>query len=112
VSVAVSAADSGSGTLRFVAFGLPAGLSIDSGTGAITGTVALGDAAAGPYTVTLVANDGTYSAAKTFDWTVTSPVTITAPADQTNVEGDTVSLSVSASDSSSGTLSYAALGLP
>ena len=61
VSVAVSA--SGGGTLRYVAFGLPAGLSISTSTGTISGTVALGDAAAGSYTVTVEANDGTYSAA-------------------------------------------------
>jgi uncharacterized repeat protein (TIGR01451 family) len=112
VSLAVSASDSGSGTLRYVAFGLPAGLSISTSTGTISGTVAVGDAADGPYTVTVVANDGTYSAAQTFLWTITSPVTITTPADQSSTEGASASLSISASDSSSGTLVYAALGLP
>ena len=104
VSLAVSASDAGSGTLHFVAFGLPAGLKINSGTGAITGTVARNAAAGGPYTVTLVANDGTYSAAQTFAWTVTSPVSLTAPADQSSLEGASVSLSMSASYSGSGTL--------
>ena len=62
------------------------------------------------YTVTIEANDGTYSAEQTFNWTINSPVTITTPADQTNNEGDTVSLSISASDTSMGTLSYARAG--
>src|SRR5262249_48156287 len=49
-----------------------------------------------------------------FDWTVysTSPVSITNPGTQTSTEGDSVSLSISASDSSSGTLHYGAEGLP
>ncbi|MGH3577804.1 MAG: putative Ig domain-containing protein, partial [Mycobacterium sp.] len=112
VSLPVSASDAGSGTLRYVAFGLPSGLSINTGTGTISGTVGLGDAASGPYTVTVVTNDGTYSAAQTFNWTITSPVTITTPADQSSAEGASASLSISASDGSSGTLKYAALGLP
>ena len=111
-SVSLPVSVSGGGTLRYVTFGLPAGLSISTSTGAVSGTVALGDAANGPYTVTIEANDGTYSAAQTFLWTINSPVTITMPADQTNAEADTVSLSISASDSSGGTLVYAALGLP
>jgi hypothetical protein len=112
VSIALSATDSSSGTLSFAAYSLPAGLQINASTGTITGTVAAGDAANGPYTVTLVANDGTNSASQSFNWTVNSPITLAQPADQTNNEGDSVSLSLSASDGSGGTLSYAALGLP
>ena len=102
----------GGGTPKYSAIGLPAGLKISTSTGAITGTVALGDAASGPYTVTVTANDGTYSAEVTFTWTINGPVSIVLPPDQTNIEGDTVSLSVSASDSSMGTLKYSAAGLP
>src|SRR5205823_3325097 len=96
VSLSVSASDSSSGTLRYVAFGLPPGLSINTSTGAISGTVALGDSSDSPYTVTLVANDGTYSASQSFNWTVNGPVTITTPADQANTENDTASLTISA----------------
>ncbi len=113
VSLAVTSNDTGSGTMHYVAFGLPAGLAISTSTGAISGTVAIGAAANGPYTVTIVANDGTYSAAQTFNWMINSPIALTAPADQTNNEADTVSLSLTAADSVSGsTLSYSALGLP
>ena len=93
VSLSLSASDSGSGTLKYFAEGLPPGLKINPSTGAITGTVAVGDAAYGPYSVTVIATDGTNVAEETFTWTITSPVTISAVSDQTNNEGDTVSLS-------------------
>ena len=112
VSLSVSGSDSSSGTLSYSAVGLPPGLKINPGSGAITGTLAVGAAAVGPYTITVTAADGTYSARTTFTWTVTSPVTLTSPVNQSNTEGDTVSLSLSGSDSSSGTLSYSAVGLP
>ena len=50
--------------------GLPSGLSINSSTGAITGTVATGDAANGPYTVDVTVTDGTYSTDVEFGWTI------------------------------------------
>jgi uncharacterized repeat protein (TIGR01451 family) len=113
VSLSLSASDSISGaTLHYAAQGLPPGLKINPSTGAITGTVGLGDGAASPYTTTVTASDGTYSATQAFTWTVSSPVSLTNPGTQTSAEGATVSLSLSASDSSSGTLSYAAVGLP
>ena len=112
VSLTLSASTTGSGTLKYFATGLPAGLKLNSGTGVISGTVAVGDAANGPYSITVTATDGTNSASQTFTWTINSPITITDPADQTNTEGDTVSLSITATDSSSGTLKYSAVGLP
>ncbi len=109
VSLSLSATDATSGTLTYAAAGLPYGLVVNATSGDITGTVAVGDAAAGPYQTTVMATDGTYSASQTFTWTVNSPLTITNPGDQTNNEGDTVSLQIIASG---GTLSYSATGLP
>jgi len=104
---------SGGGTKHYTAEGLPPGLKINTSTGAITGTVAIGAAANGPYDVVVVANDGTYTASTEFTWNVNSPVTITTPDDQTTNEGSSGSLSISASDSIGGsTLYYAAQGLP
>jgi hypothetical protein len=111
VSLSLSASYSGGG-ITYSALGLPAGLSLNSSTGAISGTLAAGDAALGPYTVTVQAASGSYSAEQTFAWTISSPIAITTPASQTSSEGDTVSLSISATDSTSGTLRYAAAGLP
>ena len=62
--------------------------------------------------MTVSAGDGTCSASQSFTWNVNGPVNIVTPADQTNNEGDTVSLSISASDGRSGTLTYGAAGLP
>ena len=113
VSLTVSATNSGSGSLTYFAAGLPAGLSIDPTTGAITGTVAVGDAAYSPYTVMVTASNGAAGAQESFTWTVgSSSITLATPADQTNNEGDTVSLAISATYSGSGTLVFGAIGLP
>ncbi|MFJ2578016.1 putative Ig domain-containing protein [Kitasatospora aureofaciens] len=69
VSLQIKASDSGSGqTLTYRATGLPAGLSVNSSTGLITGTAST----AGTSTVTVTATDGTGAAGSTtFSWTVT-----------------------------------------
>jgi O-glycosyl hydrolase len=69
-SVAIHATDSGSGqTLSYSATGLPAGLSISSSTGLISGT----PTTAGTSSVTVTARDGTgASGSAAFTWTVSS----------------------------------------
>ena len=69
-SLQISASDSASGqTLTYTATGLPAGLSINSGTGLISGT----PTTAGTSTVTVTAKDTTgASGSATFTWTVSS----------------------------------------
>ena len=124
VSVPMTLSNPGGYALVFSATGLPAGLAIDSTTGAITGTIA-SDASQGSsefipspgqYTVTVTANDGQGDAtSQTFTWNVLHtalPPTITTPANQTNAEGDSVSLAIAASDPSGDTLSFGAFGLP
>jgi uncharacterized repeat protein (TIGR01451 family) len=112
VSLQVDASDGSGGTLSYGASGLPAGLSINTTTGAISGTISAGAAQGGPYTVTVTATDGTHSGQQSFTWHVAGPVVVTNPGDQSAVEGATVSLQVQASDSTSGTLTYSATGLP
>jgi hypothetical protein len=72
-SLQVSATDSASGqTLTYTASGLPAGLSINSSTGLISGT----PTTAGTSTVTVTATDTTgASGSATFGWTVSSSST-------------------------------------
>jgi hypothetical protein len=110
VSLQLSASSPG-GTMNYSATGLPAGLGIGNSTGLISGMVAAGAASATPYTVTVTANDGTSSTSQTFSWTV-SNVYIAPVADQSNLDGDAVSLPLTAHYHGTGTLSYSASGLP
>ncbi|MGI6854427.1 putative Ig domain-containing protein [Mesorhizobium sp. 1B3] len=106
-------ASGGEGAITFAANGLPAGLAIDSGTGAITGT----PAADGTLTVVVTATAataGTASASYTMVITA-APVVFTIPDGSALTSGmvgvaysDT---SVSASGGS-GAISYTAIGLP
>ncbi|HEY6786069.1 MAG TPA: putative Ig domain-containing protein, partial [Trebonia sp.] len=115
-SLQVHATDSGSGqTLTYSASGLPAGLSINSATGLISGT----PTAAGTSSVTVTATDGTGAkGTAAFTWTISSSgtsntVTVTNPGTQTGTVGTAASLQVHATDSASGqTLTYSAAGLP
>jgi hypothetical protein len=116
VSVQVSASDPDGDALTYTAGGLPAGLSMDSTTGLISGTIAYGDAETsnGSYTVVVTAacSEGTESSAS-FAWTVTDePPSVTNPGGQSNAEGDSVSLQAGASDPDGDALTFSASGLP
>ncbi|MFD9631627.1 putative Ig domain-containing protein [Streptomyces violascens] len=82
VNLQIQASDTDSGqALTYSASGLPSGLSIDAGTGLISGApVAIGTA-----TVTVTATDTTGSAGSaTFSWTVTTICQITYTDDHTD----------------------------
>jgi hypothetical protein len=114
-SLQISASDSASGqTLTYSATGLPAGLSINSSTGLISGT----PTTAGSNSVVVTVKDTTGATGTAdFTWTINSAtgntVTVTNPGSQTGTVGTAASLQISASDSASGqTLTYSATGLP
>jgi hypothetical protein len=114
-NVQMSATDSQSGqTFTWSATGLPAGLSISSSAGLISGT----PTTAGTYSVTVTAKDTTgASGSASFNWTINSAVgntvTVSNPGNQTGTVGSAASLQVSATDSASGqTFSWSATGLP
>ena len=111
--VTVTATDADGDTLTFGATGLPAGLSINTSTGAITGTLAAGSA--GTYTVTATATDGFNTGSANFTWAVVNPnaPTVTPPANQSNNEGDVVSgVTVTATGGDGNTLTFGATNLP
>ena len=110
----VQGEDTATGTLSYKASGLPAGLSISSSTGVISGTAST----AGTSTVTVTGTDSTGpTGSATFAWTVGSTsantVTVTNPGSQSGTVGAAASVQITATDSASGqTLAYSATGLP
>ncbi len=108
VSLSITSPDPDAG--HFAATGLPPGLSIDSATGLISGTI--NPFTAGTYTVVVSATDANTSGTVTFTWTVaaTSPPAITNPGNQTNTVGGTVNLTVAISHADPGTVTIT--GLP
>jgi Domain of unknown function DUF11/Putative Ig domain/Cadherin-like/RTX calcium-binding nonapeptide repeat (4 copies) len=96
----------------YTASGLPSGLSINSTSGLITGTIT-GTASAYSTQVTVKDGQGDGVASQNFTWNV-SALAVVTPATQNNAVGDTtVSLQVSASGLPTGdSWTYSATGLP
>ena len=118
VSLQVKASDSDGDAVTYSASGLPAGLSINSQTGLISGKVSYSAAETnnGSYNTTVTATDPYgASGSASFTWTITdtnlAPV-LTNPGSKTNAEGDSVSLQISGSDADGDSITYSASGLP
>ena len=111
VSVQVRRSDADNRPLTYSAVGLPNGLSINSSSGLISGTLSPTADGGSPYTTTVTATAGSDSASQSFTWTV-GPLTLAALPDRTDVEGTSVSVPVSASDADGDALTYSASGLP
>jgi len=118
VSLQVVASDADGDPLSYSASGLPPGLSINSSTGLISGTVSAGAASGSPYASSVTASDGSASDTAAFSWTIgvppptNKPPVVTNPGPQSTNEGGSVSLQVVASDPNGDVLSYSASGLP
>ena len=115
IYVADRASDSDGNGVSYSVAGLPPGLGIDD-AGTITGIIANGAPTTGsPYSAVVTATDASadLTATASFDWTVNpSLVTLTNPGDQTNFDGDVVSLTLPGVDSLGNALSYTAYGSP
>jgi hypothetical protein len=116
VSLQIVATDPNDDPLTYGATNLPDGLSIDTSTGEINGTIDAGASDFSPFNVTVSVDDGEAPPVEvSFDWTVVrdnSSPDITNPGDQTNTEGDNVNLQIVATDSDGNTLTYSATDLP
>lgn len=113
LSLALAASDPDGNALTYSTTGPPAGLSIDPATGLLSGTLAY--TSAGTHTVTMTASDGDLSSSATFTWTVTNTnrvPTLTSPGDRTNAEGETIALTLPASDPDGDVLTFSTSGLP
>ena len=114
VSLSAAASYDGAGTLTYSASNLPAGLSINSTAGLIAGTISSTADVAGPYSPTVTATNGTVTVSQSFNWEVDPIISITDDGDQTNVPGDSVNFTISASEAASETptVTFSASGLP
>jgi hypothetical protein len=70
ITLPLVASDPDGDSLTYTATELPAGLSIDAATGAITGTLSY--VSAGTHAVTATVSDGNLTSRQTFTWTVTN----------------------------------------
>jgi hypothetical protein len=95
----------------FSATNLPDGLGIDSATGEITGTIASDAVAVTPYSVNVTASDGACSVTQTFKWRV-SQIYLQNPGSQSNVDGETVNVAVTAAAAFGNAVTFTAAGLP
>ncbi|MDJ0924236.1 MAG: putative Ig domain-containing protein [Acidimicrobiia bacterium] len=114
ISLSAAATDPDSGDIvTYGATGLPPGLSIDPGSGLISGTIDYNAAAGSPYAVTITATDnGTppeSAVPDTFTWTVNNtnrPPVIVNPGPQTTPELAPFSIVITASDPDGTTPSF------
>ena len=120
INLDAGATDLDGDPLTYAATNLPPGLSINTWTGLITGTIGSTAAASSPYSVSVTVRDGaTVDATDTFTWTVTDVPAPNQPptfdqnlANRTDPEGTVINLDAGATDPDGDPLMYAATNLP
>ena len=119
VTVQLQATDPEGDTLSYGASNLPAGLSVNSVTGLISGTIPYGAVVGQGSTshlVTVSVSEGTGDTTDTqFTWTVydtNRTPNLTQPSNQSHSEGDAISLQLASDDPDGDVLSLGASGLP
>ncbi len=112
VNLALSVTDTTGTKPTFTGDGLPDGLTLNPDTGKITGPLSTTAHTGSVYTTVITAKDGSDSDTQTFSWAVKNPILVINPGTQSNYDGAQVSLPITASDSTNGTLAFSASGLP
>ncbi|MCB2223481.1 MAG: putative Ig domain-containing protein [Actinobacteria bacterium] len=116
VSLANPATDLDGDPLTWSATGLPPGLSIDPGSGLVSGTIPYTASGGSPYTVEIRVEDPAGAAdTDAFTWAVTDVngvPSVDDPGAQSGAEGDVVSVVVAATDPDGDGLTWSAIGLP
>lgn len=116
VELWAAANDADGDSLIYSASGLPSGVHIDPSTGLISGNVGYSAASESPSFVTVEVSDGYTTAIDSFQWSVEDvnrDPTIGAGLSDINVsEGDSVTISIDATDPDDDSLDYSATGLP
>ena len=110
-SLTLVGSDPNGTAVTYSASGLPAGMTLNTTTGVISGT----PTTAATYNVTATVSDGSLTASRTFTWTVTNPnlpPTLQQPANQTTVRNTAASLTLVGSDPNGTAVTYSASGLP
>ncbi|MGZ7011384.1 MAG: Ig-like domain-containing protein, partial [Ilumatobacteraceae bacterium] len=92
INLQIVASDVDGDSLTYTASGLPTGVSINTSSGLISGTIAFD--AAGSHTVTVTVTDGALSASATFSWTVTT------------AEDTAIAVTLSATDADNDSMTY------
>ena len=115
INLPIVAGGQTSAALTYTATGLPSGLGIDANSGVISGNINWTADPGSPYNVTVTASDGSgYSGSASFTWYVSyyDQVSLSSPGNQSNYDGDTVTLQLGAGDKTGVPLSFSASNLP
>ena len=110
--MSLSATDANSLSLTWGQSGLPTGLTLNATSGLIHGTILAGAANAGAATPVITVSDGTDVASESFTWNLESAISLGSISNIQDTAGNSVSVSVSATDSNSLSLTYSASDLP
>jgi hypothetical protein len=113
ISLQLAATDPDGDVITYGASSLPPGLTVNTSTGLISGTLSY--SSAGTHTVVVTATAAGVSDSKTFTWTVTNtdrPPVLTNLGNRTNPENAVISLQVVATDPDGDPITYGATGLP
>ena len=116
VNLPITATDPDGEPITFTAYNLPPGLTINSSTGSISGTINGTAPGGSSYNATIIVADGNLcgTSSISFTWTVINgrPDIVSSVNNRTDNEGDFVQIDIDAIDPNNDNLTYSATNLP